>query len=283
MKAIETEYRGYRFRSRLEARWAVFFDAIGAEWEYEPEGFLLDDGTRYLPDFRIRSYRGRGKRWGDDAKEIFVEIKGNMTEEDLHKIEMFSASKPIIVFGQIPDAERIEGVRSNGEPYAFWRFDFSKDGGEEYYNLVFSEGDKYWTEPKAGRGGGLVLDYPDDPYDFVDNELTAEAYRMARQARFEHGENGAKKVQTSGQQMTPAKMAKATLKELEEVDDISEVFGNVELIKARCRQTIRRQELEKEIAALQRQIVCTDSAKRTDAFKRLLIAEEELKAIRASC
>ena len=26
IKAIETYYKGYRFRSRLEARWAVFFD-----------------------------------------------------------------------------------------------------------------------------------------------------------------------------------------------------------------------------------------------------------------
>ncbi len=28
IKAIETRYKGYRFRSRLEARWAVFFDAL---------------------------------------------------------------------------------------------------------------------------------------------------------------------------------------------------------------------------------------------------------------
>ncbi len=27
IKAIQTKYRGYHFRSRLEARWAVFFDA----------------------------------------------------------------------------------------------------------------------------------------------------------------------------------------------------------------------------------------------------------------
>ena len=32
IKAIPTEYKGYRFRSRLEARWAVFFDACGADW-----------------------------------------------------------------------------------------------------------------------------------------------------------------------------------------------------------------------------------------------------------
>lgn len=50
MKAIETVYRGYRFRSRLEARWAVFFDALGVEWFYEHEDFPTDAG-RYLPDF----------------------------------------------------------------------------------------------------------------------------------------------------------------------------------------------------------------------------------------
>lgn len=53
IKAIETRYRGYRFRSRLEARWAVFFDALGISWEYEPEGFELSDGSWYLPDFRL--------------------------------------------------------------------------------------------------------------------------------------------------------------------------------------------------------------------------------------
>ena len=52
MKAIETVYKGYRFRSRLEARWAVFFDALAVRWEYEPEGFVLPSG-RYLPDFRL--------------------------------------------------------------------------------------------------------------------------------------------------------------------------------------------------------------------------------------
>jgi hypothetical protein len=41
IKPIETLYRGYRFRSRLEARWAVFFDVAGIPWRYEEEGFDL--------------------------------------------------------------------------------------------------------------------------------------------------------------------------------------------------------------------------------------------------
>jgi hypothetical protein len=55
IKAIQTRYKGYSFRSRLEARWAVFFDALGLEWEYEPEGFDLGDAGWYLPDFRVTS------------------------------------------------------------------------------------------------------------------------------------------------------------------------------------------------------------------------------------
>lgn len=51
IKAIETEYKNYRFRSRLEARWAVFFDKIGIKWEYEKEGFDLGKSGKYLPDF----------------------------------------------------------------------------------------------------------------------------------------------------------------------------------------------------------------------------------------
>lgn len=50
IKAIETNYKGYRFRSRLEARWAVFFDTMGLPWEYEKQGYHLPSGP-YLPDF----------------------------------------------------------------------------------------------------------------------------------------------------------------------------------------------------------------------------------------
>jgi hypothetical protein len=54
--AIETIYAGYRFRSRLEARFAIAQDYDGLVWEYEPEGFETPDG-RYLPDFRVQVSR----------------------------------------------------------------------------------------------------------------------------------------------------------------------------------------------------------------------------------
>ena len=58
IKPIETHYKGYRFRSRLEARWAVFFETLRTKWIYEPEGFELGNGIRYLPDFFLPEILG---------------------------------------------------------------------------------------------------------------------------------------------------------------------------------------------------------------------------------
>lgn len=82
IKAIETEYNGYRFRSRLEARWAVFFDACGIEYVYEPEGFELGNGLRYLPDFYLPN---------DD---VWIEIKGKkLSDAEREKIIQFCKLK----------------------------------------------------------------------------------------------------------------------------------------------------------------------------------------------
>lgn len=71
---IQTEYCGYKFRSRLEARWAIFFDELGLRWDYEPEGYELPSG-RYLPDFWIPHERSKV------SKGYWVEIKGTSPSE----------------------------------------------------------------------------------------------------------------------------------------------------------------------------------------------------------
>jgi len=50
--AHPTEYAGTRFRSRLEAKWAAFFDLAGWRWEYEP----LDEAG-WVPDFLLIGQR----------------------------------------------------------------------------------------------------------------------------------------------------------------------------------------------------------------------------------
>lgn len=96
LKAIETQYKGYRFRSRLEARWAVFFDALGIEWEYEKEGFDLGDAGWYLPDF-----------WLPDA-QTWVEVKGiEPTDDELAKAEALcvASQSPVLIHSGLPNPE----------------------------------------------------------------------------------------------------------------------------------------------------------------------------------
>ena len=71
---IQTRYGGYKFRSRLEARWAVFFDALKIEYEYEPEGFDID-GKWYLPDFRLHLSMPINSQGDRVAWQVWVECK----------------------------------------------------------------------------------------------------------------------------------------------------------------------------------------------------------------
>jgi hypothetical protein len=51
-RGIPTRYSDTQFRSRLEARWASFFDFVGWDWVYEPF-----DADGYIPDFLINGTR----------------------------------------------------------------------------------------------------------------------------------------------------------------------------------------------------------------------------------
>lgn len=78
---IETTYNGHRFRSRLEARWAAFFDSLHARWQYEPEGYDFGYGLKYVPDF-----------WLPEI-DLFVEIKPQAFQPDndcLRKLALLS-------------------------------------------------------------------------------------------------------------------------------------------------------------------------------------------------
>jgi hypothetical protein len=78
IKAIETVYDNHRFRSRLEARWATFFNAAGIPYEYEPEGYDLGK-VKYLPDFYL------------PEQKCFVEVKGQKPiEEEIEKAELLA-------------------------------------------------------------------------------------------------------------------------------------------------------------------------------------------------
>lgn len=68
VKAHPTMYNGVQYRSRLEARWAAFFDLIGWQHEYEPI-----DLPGWSPDFRVVFPCGHSEC--PATHELLVEIK----------------------------------------------------------------------------------------------------------------------------------------------------------------------------------------------------------------
>ena len=188
IKPLETFYKGYRFRSRLEARWAVFFDAAGIRYEYEPQGYKLSDGTCYLPDFFLPEFKA------------YVEIKptginGPELQAAQRKCEsLFYGLDGVIVLLCLGDP-------SEDNIGLFCSDSTDSGGGENWWSAKF-----YIFDPFIGVNIG-ILDSREDRFYFSSgwgkvygisqiesyhsgNNLMAEKNK-ARQARFEHGEHGA--------------------------------------------------------------------------------------------
>jgi hypothetical protein len=69
---IPTTYNGVTYRSRLEAKWQVFFDELEFEASYEAEPVYGPDGDiLYVPDFLIYS----GIKCTDWTTKHYIEIK----------------------------------------------------------------------------------------------------------------------------------------------------------------------------------------------------------------
>lgn len=98
IKAHPTTYAGTRFRSRLEARWAAFFDLAGWRWEYEP-----CDLVGWVPDFVLVGARRalpvevKPINWPSDPREC---IRVADTQPDLEKARR--APGEVLVLGAYP-------------------------------------------------------------------------------------------------------------------------------------------------------------------------------------
>jgi len=172
IKAIETQYQGYRFRSRLEAKWAVFFDALGVKWEYEIEGYDMGELGKYLPDFYLPDLG------------CYAEVKpSQFTETQWAKCE--ALPEPCLLLDGVP----------GHKGWFITQYMAETDGGcspslDSYEQYV--SGDEFgrvnldWSAHK----GRIWYLYGEsiDTYESPDEAISA-----ARGARFEHGENGARR------------------------------------------------------------------------------------------
>jgi hypothetical protein len=220
LNAIETVYAGCRFRSRLEARWAVAFDHLGVMWEYEPQGFMVGPQgyqRSYLPDFYL------------PTMGTWVEVKGDPNGIDLalladavHPKTGLGRPDPywetsVLILGPIPEP---------GSAYLHWRVSrssyapcdqFCACADMQFSQVAFlaaprlvaeeardAEGLKPREVASLRSLGAFLHQVGRSALQPFAKDLTKaqpsmlapfstgvdEAYRAARSARFEHGESG---------------------------------------------------------------------------------------------
>jgi hypothetical protein len=201
IKAIETKYNGHKFRSRLEARWAVLFDSLGFKWEYEKEGYDLGEIGWYLPDFYLPEFN------------CWIEIKGDSpSDNDLEKCQIFS----LLMFGEEKEYDAIltfntEIMMNEAKRY---EDDCGGEGRDIVRRKVNSEGKVYLFCGVAENGFLALPNFaiqvsPKDvlesllffsnnrrqvkvriPGQFHPRKIFPACVVAARSARFEHGECG---------------------------------------------------------------------------------------------
>lgn len=214
IKPIETKYNGYKFRSRLEARWAVFFDAAGIRYEYEPEGFKSKKGICYLPDFYLPDENmyvevkaPRKGVWRDLVKAIqFVGeqfptlmILSNIPPDD-YPVWTF----PIVYYHPVNQRHEIRHLPFVYNQYGEEKVILDRDAVEiakgidlevQIDDLEF--GDEEWNEElirkimsPLAEPSGLMASYYYSGKFKDDVHIVRNALSKARQARFEFGEKG---------------------------------------------------------------------------------------------
>lgn len=171
MKALPTTYKGYRMRSRLEAKWSLFWDLLGIAWEYERDAFDLG-GVRYLPDF-----------WLPDFK-LWVEIKGEIRDDEagLRMIEQCAGlahldRRPVVLCFHDPFDPRC-AVFTHNQMYSESRWTYCRTCGKLALGVRSGGFSVTWC-PRAHEGEPLAL-----PELRAARNTLATAARAARQRRF---------------------------------------------------------------------------------------------------
>lgn len=200
VRAIETEYRGHLFRSRLEARWAVFFDHMQIQWKYEPEGFT-DGVERYLPDFMLPDVG------------CWVEVKGSHDGlvASWDKMVAFATALPpetgpepcLLILGDVPEPDgQVIHWAMDARPGMSWAgFSFQRTarGVDPILNLFAIRASRHMgmvasllgSDARTHTQMGDAVDYTKAFSIRCGGRggfpLISQCYRAARAARFDHG------------------------------------------------------------------------------------------------
>lgn len=212
IQPIQTRYAGHRFRSRLEARWAVFFDRLGIRWTYEEQGYVITDPwgdvrRNYLPDFHLPDLDVWAEVKGDPAGVDWAlwgvavdAASASGLPDSMHAYSgLDRAGSALLILGHIPPVSdrawlhplvvNQKGVCINLVAFGTHprSFDIEVQGGTGVFDASWNgfEGQVHWNHDRpCDHGGQPATGTWKEPMPAT----VAAAYDAARGARFEHGE-----------------------------------------------------------------------------------------------
>ena len=195
LRVSPVNYKGYRLNSLCAARWAVFFDACGVDWEYQPEAYLLENGRLFVPDFLLRKVDGRV------AGDLFVAVRPQMKEAEARDLIRFAYPElllppherpsppyvrmPLLVVGKIPEGETIDDIDRyiSDTAYESRGLDLCE------FNFETIDGDHFAAHPGVNQEGRFELFGDDGSYlAGRDDGATLKAWHKAR--RLQYGPDG---------------------------------------------------------------------------------------------
>jgi len=169
IKPIATRYGNNFFRSRLEARWGIFFDELGIQFSYELEGYEINASERYLPDFYLPKV------------SLFAEVKPfpNASDEAIVRRFIVAGLDTGVILLTDKPACKPYPVFSLIRPMGVWHVSVDNVCLDIHYRPKwYQEESRFYTN--AG------------PDEFCDESCFSKRYiaamRLANEARFEYGE-----------------------------------------------------------------------------------------------
>lgn len=182
IKPIQTRYAGCHFRSRTEAKWAVFYDAMGWKWQYEPEGYG-DGKTAYLPDFFVTT--PDGSEFIADVKPDNYHISDDGKEEFYRTLSTHLKLRIVLLTG-IPEYMAYDSIFPNSKPNTLQAVFFLD------YAPFLKVVDDYWLPQLEfdENNGHMYFPHDDRAAEKSFGKKYVESIHAARSARFEFGQSG---------------------------------------------------------------------------------------------
>lgn len=112
-----THYKGIKFRSGIEARWAIVYDSLGIAWKYEIKHYDFGLKKPWLEDkYEFNDYlqEALNESYGEDRSDVISGVYREKYERDMYLPDFWlpDFNHWVEIKGKPPDREEVNKATS---------------------------------------------------------------------------------------------------------------------------------------------------------------------------